>query len=164
VAYLAWEAAKGALIGGGIDLALQLATNGGNLSCVDWGRVGHAAAVGAIGGAAFGALGKAFQWLRGVRSTPDFIAPSRGPAVKVPEGYTARVADNGKGMVLQHPNAAGNSGAVRIMDATPRYPNGYFRYYNEYGQPINPATGLPGPNSATHVPMNYEGPLLNFPQ
>ncbi|SDW99873.1 RHS repeat-associated core domain-containing protein [Lysobacter enzymogenes] len=37
-----------ALVGAGIDLALQLATNGGRLSCVNWGQVGIGAALGAV--------------------------------------------------------------------------------------------------------------------
>jgi hypothetical protein len=38
----------GALIGGGIELAIQLALNGGRLECVDWVDVAGMAAVGAI--------------------------------------------------------------------------------------------------------------------
>lgn len=40
----------GALIGGGLDLGLQLAMNGGNWKCVKWWRVGLAGALGAVGG------------------------------------------------------------------------------------------------------------------
>jgi len=39
-----------AAIGGGVDLAIQLAQNGGDISCVDWGKVGAAALIGAAGG------------------------------------------------------------------------------------------------------------------
>ncbi|MBL4600076.1 MAG: RHS repeat-associated core domain-containing protein [Rhizobiaceae bacterium] len=38
----------GAIIGGGFDLGLQLALNGGNWKCVDWADVAVSAAVGAI--------------------------------------------------------------------------------------------------------------------
>ena len=38
----------GALIGGGIELAMQLALNGGRLECVDWVDVAGMAAVGAL--------------------------------------------------------------------------------------------------------------------
>ena len=37
----------GGLVGGGIDLAIQLAMNGGNFDCVSWGQVGVAAVAGA---------------------------------------------------------------------------------------------------------------------
>jgi RHS repeat-associated protein len=40
----------GALIGAGIDLATQLAANGGNWHCISWGQVGVSAALGAVGG------------------------------------------------------------------------------------------------------------------
>lgn len=46
----------GALIGGGADLAMQLALNGGNLSCVRWTEVGIAAALGSVGGAWYGGV------------------------------------------------------------------------------------------------------------
>jgi hypothetical protein len=39
----------GALIGGGIDLAVQLASNGGDVQKVNWVQVGVSAAVGATG-------------------------------------------------------------------------------------------------------------------
>jgi Pretoxin HINT domain len=72
------------------------------------------------------------------------------------EGWTARTADNGKGMVWQAPGATGNADMVRIMNPTARYPDGYVRFYNDHGQPIGP-DGKPGPNSLTHIPMGPGG-------
>jgi hypothetical protein len=43
----------GALTGAGIDFAIQLLENGGNLDCIDWGSVGDSA----LAGAAFSGLG-----------------------------------------------------------------------------------------------------------
>jgi RHS repeat-associated protein len=40
----------GALIGAGLDIGLQLLTNGGNVNCINWWEVGASAAVGAFGG------------------------------------------------------------------------------------------------------------------
>ena len=52
------RSAAGAIVGGGVDLALQLATNGGNFDCLSWGSVATSAAFGALapfsGGAAAG--------------------------------------------------------------------------------------------------------------
>lgn len=42
------------------------------------------------------------------------------------------------------------------MEPSSRYPTGYVRFYNRYGQPIG-LDGLPGPNSATHIPLNRDG-------
>ncbi len=46
----------GAGVGAVSDIALQLALNGGNFDCLDWGDVGVAAGLGALGGAAGGLL------------------------------------------------------------------------------------------------------------
>jgi len=55
----------GAVTGGVIDLGIQLASNGGNLECVDWTDVGLAAVAGALtGGLAEGA----FAWKGGSNS------------------------------------------------------------------------------------------------
>lgn len=52
---------------------------------------------------------------------------------------------------------------IRIMEPTAKYPNGYFRYYNEHGQPLG-VDGKPGPQSATHHPEDHQGPLGGWPR
>ena len=74
----------------------------------------------------------------------------------VKDGWSSRTADNGKGTVYQKPGASGNADMVRVMDPTPKYPNGYVRYYNDSGQPVG-LNGKPGPNSDTHIPIEPDG-------
>lgn len=50
----------GGLVGGGVDLAMQLIRNGGKFQCVNWGQVG----VSALAGAALSGLGPT-GWLLG---------------------------------------------------------------------------------------------------
>jgi hypothetical protein len=92
----------------------------------------------------------------------QFVTTPRGTTFDVPEGYVGRAADNGKGIVYQDAGSAGNANSIRIMEPTPRYPNGYFRYYNERGQPLD-VNGRPGPQSATHIPEDYLGRIPGWP-
>lgn len=95
------------------------------------------------------------------RST-RFVTTPRGTTFDIPKGWAAREADNGKGIVYQRPGATGNADMVRIMEPTAKYPKGYFRYYNEHGQPLG-ANGKPGPQSATHHSEDFQGPLAGWP-
>ena len=67
-----------------------------------------------------------------------------------PKDWVARIADNGKGVVWQRPGSAGNADLIRIMAPTERYPDGYARFYNRFGQPID-LDGKPnGPGANSH--------------
>lgn len=79
-----------------------------------------------------------------------------GPPPHVPTGWVRSPVRNGKGEMWQKPGSSGNSDSMRIMDPTARYPNGYVRYYNEHGQPVN-LDGNPGPNPETHFPIEPDG-------
>jgi hypothetical protein len=85
---------------------------------------------------------------------PRDAQPTRPPGAK--PGWTSRTADNGKGTVYQEPGATGNANSVRVMDPTPQCPNGYVRFYNEYGQPVK-LDGKSGPNLDTHIPRSPDG-------
>ena len=90
---------------------------------------------------------------------PRLYGTSASGRSAIPEGWPGRVADNGRGIVYQRPGAPGNIDSVRIMEPTPRYPNGYARFYNNAppkGQPID-LQGKPGSNATTHIPLNSDG-------
>ena len=80
----------------------------------------------------------------------------RGRPHGVKQDWNIRTSDNGKGTVFQSPDSTGNANSLRIMNATPDYPNGYVRFYNDQGQSIG-LDGKPGPNSETHIPRNTDG-------
>ena len=89
----------------------------------------------------------------------------QGQLIEAPAGYRAVAAENGKGLALlpEGQPLGNNANIIRYGEPNAANPSGYFRYYNGAGQPLNPATGLPGPNSATHIPLDYQGPLNGYP-
>jgi hypothetical protein len=76
-------------------------------------------------------------------STTDFVVTLSGKVIPIPQGWVGRVADNGTGIIYQRPGATGSADMIRIMGPTLQYPQGYVRYYNNYGQPLDPF-GKPG--------------------
>jgi len=78
----------------------------------------------------------------------------------IPEGWSWRVADNGKGIVFQQPGSYKNANSIRIMDvgADPRYPDGYIRIYNSYNQAID-INGSPSSSAFTHFQLNQLGEI-----
>jgi len=80
----------------------------------------------------------------------------------VPSTWTVSRTSNGRGLIWQRPGSLGNADTLRIMEPTDRYPNGYVRFYNRYGQPIG-LDGKPGPRSRTHIPVREDG-TYDIPQ
>ncbi|HVL98143.1 MAG TPA: hypothetical protein VM324_02480, partial [Egibacteraceae bacterium] len=96
-------------------------------------------------------------------SGKTFVGTPQGTVYDIPKGWASRPATSGKGIVFQRPGATGNADMIRIMEPTSKYPSGYVRYTNEYGQPLD-VLGKPGAASATHIPQNYQGPWPGWPQ
>jgi len=80
----------------------------------------------------------------------QFVTSFKGETIEIPAGYYAARAENGNGVVYRPNGSTSNANSIRIMGPTPRYPNGYVRFYNNQGQPINFYTGKTGPNPETH--------------
>lgn len=95
-----------------------------------------------------------------------FYATEDGFIIQSPEGYEPGPASNDRGLVLRPAGQAptNNSNIIRYGEPDGRNPTGYFRYYNNEGQPLNPITGNPGSDPETHIPTTYIGPLNGFPR
>jgi hypothetical protein len=91
-----------------------------------------------------------------------FVTTSRGTTYDLPEGWAGRTSDNGKGAVYQRPGATGNADMIRIMEPTPKCPNGYASVYDSHGQPVV-VFGKPGPPATTRIPEDYVGPWPGWP-
>jgi RHS repeat-associated protein len=91
-----------------------------------------------------------------------YVTTPRGVTYKIPEGWTSRTADNGKGIVFQKPGSSGNQNMIRIMEPNSRNPNGYVRIYDSNGYPVNYELKQ-GPDAETHIPEDEEGPFPDLP-
>ncbi|HUS63458.1 MAG TPA: hypothetical protein VMZ28_02905, partial [Kofleriaceae bacterium] len=94
---------------------------------------------------------------------PQRVAAHHGHrTIVVPGEYVLTQSDD-KVIIFQRPGASGESESVRIMreGAAKKYPypNGYVRWYNKHGQPLN-AAGKPGSQADTHFGLGPDDPLV----
>jgi RHS repeat-associated protein len=95
------------------------------------------------------------------------------PTLPNPEGpVDITVQRNGQGWIFHEPGTdplglrtgkPSNANIIRIYRQRGQT-SWTMRYYNGEGQPVDPATGMPGPNSLTHIPEGYKGPLEGLPK
>jgi len=92
--------------------------------------------------------------LRPGSTAAEARAEAEANGFEIPSNYIAEPADPGPGWVFRAPGSTGDANTIRIMEsgADPRYPNGYVRYYNQYGQPLD-VNGNPAGQPETHIPL-----------
>ena len=69
------------------------------------------------------------------------------------------MSNNGKGWTFRTPGSEGNNDIIRVMEPTAKYPNGYVRVYNQYGQPVD-LSGKPLGQEETHFPLPGDFPPI----
>jgi RHS repeat-associated protein len=89
--------------------------------------------------------------LRSGSSAEEARSAGNDSGFGISDQYVAEQARNGKGWTFRPPGSEGNDNIIRVMEPTPRYPDGYVRVYNDYGQPVN-LEGKPLGPEETHLP------------
>lgn len=145
-----------ALSGGGEFLGVGLSlTGGGAVAGVPLAAVSAAGIAAGTTTTAVALAAMAEQAAGADRVEPIQVNSSQNPP-GAKEGWESRPQNNNQGTVYQEPGAQGNRNMFRDANPNPDYPNGYVRFYNEHGQPID-LNGKPGSNADTHIPKNPDG-------
>ena len=159
-------AAEAGDVGAGAEGAAEAGDVGaGAEGAAEGGEVGAGAEGAAEGGEVGAGEGTAGTGDPGEGGGRAFYGTPQGTLIEAPPGYEPVPAQNGQGLVLkpEGQSLGNNSNIIRWGEPNARYPDGYFRYYNDAGQPLNPRTGQPGPNSLTYISPDYYGPLKGYP-
>jgi hypothetical protein len=90
-------------------------------------------------------------------SADEARAAANNAGYDIPSDYVATPAGSGKGWVFSSPDALGDQYAIRVMEPTAKYPDGYVRTYNSQGYPTdaqgNQIGGKGVGQEETHFPL-----------
>jgi uncharacterized protein RhaS with RHS repeats len=96
-------------------------------------------------------------------SADEARAAANNAGYDIPSNYVATPAGSGKGWVFSPPDAQGDQNAIRVMEPTVKYSNGYVRTYNSQGYPTDAQGNQIGSKGVGQEETHFPLPPDEFP-